>query len=69
MDDNTSGGPGPLPRVCYVLGKDKTYEEMVDRMTPPKVAVSGGVREERRDFLAEEEMIIGNVNRIEGARP
>jgi len=55
--------------VCYVLGKDKTYEEMVDRMTPPKVAVSGGVREERRDFLAEEEMIIGNVNRFEGARP
>lgn len=40
-------------------------EEMKERMTAPKVAVSGGVLEERRDFLAEENMIIGSVTKFE----
>ena len=63
---NAKAAVSALEEVCYVLGKDKTYEEMKERMTPPKVAVSGGVLEERRDFLAEEEMIVGNVNKYEG---
>jgi hypothetical protein len=34
-----------------------------------EVAVSGGVLEERRDFLAEEDMIVGKVNKFEGWAP
>lgn len=37
-------------------------------MTAPKVAVSGGVLEERRDYLAEENMIVGNINKFESAQ-
>lgn len=66
---NAKAAVSALEEVCYVLGKDKTYEEMKERMTPPVVATSGGVLEERRDYLAEEDMIVGDANRFEGQAP
>ena len=61
-----------LEEVCYVLGKDKTYEEMKERMMPPPPppppeAADGASTAEksRRDYLAEENMIVGGINKFE----
>ena len=61
---NARAAVSALEEACYVLGKDKTYEDMKTRMTPPPVKVEGGVLEERRDYLAEEEMIIRGMNKV-----
>jgi hypothetical protein len=61
---NATAAVSALEEACYVLGKDKTYEDMQKRMTPPPVKTEGGVLEERRDYLAEEEMIINGMNKV-----
>ena len=36
---NAKAAVSALEEVCYVLGKDKTYDEMQKRITPPKVGL------------------------------
>jgi hypothetical protein len=50
-----------LEEVCYVLGKDKTYEDMKERMEGGEAKKKED--DARRDFLAEERTLLSHLER------
>ena len=64
MDLNAKAAVSALEEVAYILGKDKTYEEMRARLEAPVVKTEGGVLEERRDFDAEEAQMVREASRF-----
>ena len=64
VDLNAKAAVSALEEVAYILGKDKTYEEMRARLEAPVVKTEGGVLEERRDLDAEEAQMVREANRF-----
>ena len=65
VNTNARAAVSALEEVVYLLGRDRTYQAQKEKlMGGPVVRTDGEVAGERRDYLAEEEMIVSGANKV-----
>ena len=65
VNTNARAAVSALEEVVYLLGRDRTYQAQKEKlMGGPVVRTDGEVAGERRDYLAEEEMIVRDANKV-----
>lgn len=65
VNTNARAAVSALEEVVYLLGRDRTYQAQKEKLAGgPVVRTDGAVAGERRDYLAEEEMIVRDANKV-----
>ena len=65
VNTNARAAVSALEEVVYLLGRDRTYQAQKEKLAGgPVVRTDGAVAGERRDYLAEEEMIVRDAEKV-----
>ena len=65
VNTNARAAVSALEEVVYLLGRDRTYQAQKEKLAGGQVVrTDGAVAGERRDYLAEEEMIVRDAEKV-----